>query len=46
MPKAQKSVKNAGFHGIGATISTRRQSLCLPYIRMRMRMRMRMWDFY
>ena len=27
----QKSVKEAGFHSIGATIGTRRESRCLPY---------------
>ena len=27
----QKSVKNVGFHSIGATIRTRRESWCLPY---------------
>ena len=32
MPKsAEKSVKNAGFHSIGAAIHTRRESVCLPY---------------
>ena len=30
-PKVQKSVIKAGFHSIGATIRTRRQSRCLPY---------------
>ena len=29
--KCKKRVKKAGFHGIGATIRTRRESQCLPY---------------
>ena len=31
MPKSAESVKKAGFHSIGATIRTRRESRCLPY---------------
>ena len=30
-PKVKKSVKNAGFHSIGSTIRTRRESRCLLY---------------
>ena len=29
--KVQKGVKKEGFHNIGATIRTRRESRCLPY---------------
>ena len=31
IPKVQKSVKKAGFHGAGATIRTRQESRCFPY---------------
>ena len=31
VPKSAEKCEKAGFHGIGATVRTRRESRCLPY---------------